>query len=758
HLLLPLLARARNISTQKRHEDARFDLLVETSQKVAHFFASLFRQNQSFSPPFLFSFPRPGEARNLAMNPGRPKQAAELDEADLGDGIKQQHDDDKEWETEAEDDYRPFSFEMATDIDNCARPAGQVSRRLGSLARPVHLSPPIALVANNVRRSEEQNSSSIYSDASKGEQHAIDQPPGRLYCPPQEQNDPQQLRSAALWPQRSTSGGGETAWSKTSSSISMERFKFDRGMYSLLTSPIDREVSKMLDYARISTETLITVIEQPPMEIKAGPELSTIDPNVPVIRGNYTSAGGPVQSSVPTKDSLDTDGDWQTVTTERPNEPIREIELSFGKGAGSSLADVSDTSADDVRNAQLDDLSAKAGYLTQSTLDDFGLGQARQCNYHAAPRVNAGHPSHAFQMPQVPTRAAEAARCFSDPFRQDFVSPRRERPDTAFDMAGLGYSYDSLDSEPTETGRKGLQYSLTRNNMSQDPPKLPSVMFDRQSNWPSFRQSAGHGGEGLGSRDTSRLPFPLISLPEAARLQSFRRERGEEDHTDPPGFFAAKVRSARSATISTMSTVASPITPLSAYVDWQANMSPRGHRKAPAACPGYGLSKQPYSPRPLLLGSPKRKTGRKLFGEDVSDSSSIIEARILRLRGFAMSAREIQAGIGHESTELSEIELMERGRGRVLHGGIAGKTSLSLKLLFWGIRLTTVVFPLVGILALCGHFDSTISWYSRGQRHSLLTRQRFVLKRQLLVELVVYAIVITALVVYYSHHGQRSDV
>ncbi|RDA89124.1 hypothetical protein CP532_2278 [Ophiocordyceps camponoti-leonardi (nom. inval.)] len=709
--------------------------------------------------PILFPFPRPGEARNVAVDPFRPKQAAEADTADLGNGFKLHHDDDKEWETEAEDDDRAFSTEVASQPNNYSRPAGRVSRRLDSSARSTHLS-STARPAHATRYSEEQvHCSSIYSDASKGDGYAVDQPPGRLDCSLQAHNDPQPLgRPSTLWPQRSASGGGETAWSKTSSSISMERFKFDRGMYSILMSSAEREVSNILDCARMSTDTLVTAVEQPPKKIKPGPELSSTDPNVPVTRGECATPGEPVRSTVPTKDSLDTDGDWQTITTERPHEPIREIELNFGKGAGSSLADVSDTSADDMRNVQLDDLSAKAGYLAQSTLDEFGLGQARQCNHHAPSRANTGHPNHAFQMPQLPARAAEAVRCFSNPFRQDFATPcRRERPDAAFEMAKLSNSYGSLESDPTEVGRRGLGYSLTRNQLGQDPPKLPSVMFDRQSNWPSFRQSTGYGGEDLASRDTSRLPFPLISLPEAARLQSFRREQGQEDHTDPPGFFAAKARSVRSATVSTMSTVPSPMTPLSAYVDWQANMSPRGHRRAPAACPAHGLPGQPCSPNPFHSGSPRPKTGRKLFGQDVSDSSSIIEARILRLRGFAMSAREIRAGIGHESSELSEIELMERGRGRALHGGLPGKTTTPLKLLFLGIRVTTVIFPLVGILALCGHFDSTISWYSRGQRHSLLTRQRFILKRQLLVELVMYAILITALVVYYSLHGQRGS-
>lgn len=65
----------------------------------------------------------------------------------------------------------------------------------------------------------------------------------------------------------------------------------------------------------------------------------------------------------------------------------------------------------------------------------------------------------------------------------------------------------------------------------------------------------------------------------------------------------------------------------------------------------------------------------------------------------------------------------------------------------------TILFPLVGLVALCGRFDSTISWYSHGEINSLTREQRAVLKQQLLVEAVVYPVLITVLAVYYSVHG-----
>ncbi|PHH72348.1 hypothetical protein CDD80_4593 [Ophiocordyceps camponoti-rufipedis] len=617
-----------------------------------------------------------------------------------------------EWETEAGDDDGTASTKRSAQPNRSDRLAVQADDPLRRSTRPGHLSPE-ALLAHTARCAEGPfNSSSIYSTASK-DGDAVDQQPDGIDG--QEEQPPPE----ALWPHRSLSAGGKTTWSKTSSSVSMERFKYDRGIYSLMMSPVQRE---------------------------------------------------PVNQ--------DAEVDWQTVTTERPpREAVREIELNFARGTRSSLADVSDTG---VHSAQLDGISAKAGYLAKSTLDDFGLDTAGQRGQRFNAEAKPKRPEQMIQTHQLPARAAEAIRRFSNPFRQDQASSRRERPGTAFEMAKLSSSYQSLDSDPNLTGvgqpgAQGPRYTGMKNvTLDQMPPKLPSVVIDSQSNWPSFKQSGGRVGGGLPHRDTRlgdtmRLPFPLISLPEAAKLQSFRRERGQEDHTDPPGFFAAKVRSARSATVSTMSSVNSPMTPLSAYVEWQAHMSARNQDQPPAAGHSRHRSGQPRATSPARVrssspsGGSKPKTGRKFLGEDVSDTSSILEARILRLGEFALTAREIRAAVAHESSEMgarSEIELVETGRGRVTgqasRRGLSGKPRKSLRLLFFGIRVGTLVFPLIGILALFGHFDSTISWYSRGQRHSLLTRERFILKRQLLVEAIMYSILITALTVYYSVHGQRA--
>lgn len=75
------------------------------------------------------------------------------------------------------------------------------------------------------------------------------------------------------------------------------------------------------------------------------------------------------------------------------------------------------------------------------------------------------------------------------------------------------------------------------------------------------------------------------------------------------------------------------------------------------------------------------------------------------------------------------------------------------RLIFLAAMVLTIFFPPVGLLALSGRFDSTISWHTHGELHCLTEEQRGTLKQQLLVEMVLYPSLIITLAVYYSVHG-----
>ncbi|CAI6080849.1 unnamed protein product, partial [Clonostachys chloroleuca] len=75
------------------------------------------------------------------------------------------------------------------------------------------------------------------------------------------------------------------------------------------------------------------------------------------------------------------------------------------------------------------------------------------------------------------------------------------------------------------------------------------------------------------------------------------------------------------------------------------------------------------------------------------------------------------------------------------------------KKFFLVVMVLTIIFPPVGILALSGVFDSTISWCTHGELSAFTVDQRGTLKQQLIVEAILYPVLIIALAVSYSLSG-----
>lgn len=186
---------------------------------------------------------------------------------------------------------------------------------------------------------------------------------------------------------------------------------------------------------------------------------------------------------------------------------------------------------------------------------------------------------------QPATRAAAAIRRFSNSVRNDGSPPRQTKVNKIFEINTLQSSYESLASEPdpnwvssqtTVPDRRGdktgrFRWSRIRQNLGRDPPKTPLTIFDQLLYRPgipeaSHSKTQSHVPHDEFLSEIPRLPFPLISLPEAHMLQYFRRERGEEDHTDPTSSFAGRMRH---GTFSTISSSNGPRTPTSPLFDIQ---------------------------------------------------------------------------------------------------------------------------------------------------------------------------------------------
>lgn len=276
----------------------------------------------------------------------------------------------------------------------------------------------------------------------------------------------------------------------------------------------------------------------------------------------------------------DTDGDWQTVTTDRPVEAPKARAGALFHGAGSSLADISDVLWHQLH--QTDDGSAQrivqhpfadTGTRSLSTRDEKPIDKPAATFKEPNAHPGVFLPNSSRNTPAPQSRAAAAIRLFSNPFRRDSIL---EAPSPRFiEMDDFGHSYESLSSEQAlrdqESGSSPgpathFRWSRIQNNLSRSVPRTPATVFDQplyrsDVTEPSHIGNTSHAPHGQFLGEIPHLPFPLISLPEAAMIQHYRRERGEEDHTETAVSFTAKSRSCTVSSIASSQPTWTPMSP-----------------------------------------------------------------------------------------------------------------------------------------------------------------------------------------------------
>lgn len=501
-----------------------------------------------------------------------------------------------------------------------------------------------------------------------------------------------------------------------------------------------------------------------------------------------------------TRADQDTDGDWQTVTTDQPHEQPREIEIHLIRGTGSSIADVSDTpdlandgiSGTRRRSAQNSDTEWPRPRELSSIRNRRHFMHGREPpDFIWTPNgVRAARPDLSIRVPQMPARAAAAIRGFSSPFGNESSRARRSvRLNAVPESQNLRSSYESLDSEPDD----GLMPSARGRNCPKAPDASAGALDSRLLAQGTSTALAPELTFGTANdsfyANISRLPFPLVSLPEAAKMQRYRIDRGEEDHTDLPSSFAAKARSTRSGTFSSMSSRTSPLTPLSPFGDLRGSVATSTPARPPIAyqdhfsrrkdtrkgtfrhrrtfatnlSPASFDTTQSRLHSSAILGSspitpvPRRTSSGPWYEVGLRDSPSILGVDLRRLRGFSLRTRQRRAGAIGESFEMfsrSETELIRSAREEVrLNRAMRGQENDRQRAIFLAVMVLTLILPPIGLLALLGHFDSAISWYTHGEAHCFTKEQRSILKQQLMVEGALYVGLVIALAVYFGRHN-----
>lgn len=271
-----------------------------------------------------------------------------------------------------------------------------------------------------------------------------------------------------------------------------------------------------------------------------------------------------------------TDADWHTVTSDQEFGSMqREFHDSIRKGTGSSLADVSDVfQREDSREYRSTERIIQHPHNGTKPTSYRLVRDKLKNDTVLVPKFGAQSPGTFPQNatrgpPQTPSKAPEpTSPGFSALFNRDDGNTRRPNHQNIYlDLESRPDSYQTLDSDANpsdlETGNEArgsdmktakFRWSRIRENLGREPPKTTPTIWDqplyklgiKNSNEPKKLPHVPHD-EFLG--EYSRLPFRLISLPEASMLQHFRRQRGEEDHTEPARSMTSAMRLTSASTM-----------------------------------------------------------------------------------------------------------------------------------------------------------------------------------------------------------------
>ncbi|CVK84221.1 uncharacterized protein FMAN_01347 [Fusarium mangiferae] len=522
-------------------------------------------------------------------------------------------------------------------------------------------------------------------------------------------------------------------YSRASSDSDEDPFKYDTDAYSgFLRSSAEREVSNALHQAGLAVSSMETLPRSADGSFPLASQRNVDEEvKVPVHREEKAirrvpvpdrRLQGEIASLVKKRPLTGTEGDWQTVTTEHAFDSMQQdYHDSIAKGTGSSVADVSDVTERELH---------PRSYGSRDRIIRHPPGNNKCGSYRV--RTDRGT-----KLPVSVPQYGEGPGTYASNTTRNFSQAKSRLPESAARFSNL------FRREPSEQTR-------FQESNSDKPAHVPHDDFLSK---------------------IPRLPFPLVSLPEAAMLQQFKRQRGEEDHSQSAGNFGVR---GRSTTISTENSPPLPKTPSPPKRSfWPSSTS--GDVTRPARI--LHLHRLPQAHRPrnsndrvtdMLVSSsaildtppptdPKSSTHRVWY-RNFQPSISTCRTRA-HTPGFSTSVNSRR--VGHCQSEFDpiadspftqrEARLIEEAREDIrIHRQHADMVAQRGKQMFMWVMILTLFFPFIGPIVLYGKLNSTISWYTHGEMQCLTKDQRGTLKQQLLVEAVVYPAIIIALSVHYS--------
>ncbi|KAK3694026.1 hypothetical protein B0T22DRAFT_506163 [Podospora appendiculata] len=473
-------------------------------------------------------------------------------------------------------------------------------------------------------------------------------------------------------------------------------------------------------------------------------------------------------------------GDWETVGTDvggfDSNRACASSSSFTGnrvvKTTGSSIADYSDDGAWPV--ASFDGFSSAERILQHPTNGDAPssrhlrtLKDTGRPIFLPKPRIHRvnGYPQNScrlFTDPTSTTSGASAREYLVDkvtaPFRSNSARKllyNRQNPYGAIDESSKFKFRGSFRS--TNSDEKGAEeVEIVANKAEQRQSRYdkrnsrrPETPAQRVSFMDGQEKSYAQADESFGPESPVQFSFPLISLPEAARLQALRRESGEEDQTFTSSFRTRKNSSVVSSRATQRTT---PLTPRATLTKPKPAHSRRP--TTPFGIPdngglfpnlvtaytdprssGYGeegLHASPLSSRssPIRGRSLFPRSCRNPFGsihESMrSSSSSPRRASITHPPHLYLRDRRNQLRHANEEPDLYGIANLNFGSpyGTPSEDAYLSWQARKTRRFYYYIMCAMCIFPFTFPLAYRGAFDSALSWYTKGEVASMNRRQR----------------------------------
>lgn len=514
--------------------------------------------------------------------------------------------------------------------------------------------------------------------------------------------------------------------------------------------------------------------------------------------------------------------DWETVATTAPGFGSMQLHPPTGRGlgainsrgakvTGSSVADVSDDNS--FYDVPFDEY-ASTDRIVQHPSGHEDSEESLQIHHisgtkvpvmvpkHRVHRVN-GYPQNSSRMFPPSQRsgteaAAALARKVSSPFRQ--LSGRRP------------HRFSPMPLQPPpfklEKGRRKFEFRHHSQNSDRDPLFANGGVYEFQgvssdtgntrseTNNITVSELDDEDGDGHSLRDSSSskssngtahsFPFPLIPLPEAARLQAVERAtvtessnadtfwargaankkrlRGPERIRVPERtnqrastrlasvFASSSTRSSNQSnrlkkrrTLPKDLTMQSAMSSMTAGGTW-ATILPIGSTSTLYGGPTHMLKSAATR---LHLDDLSRRFQERKRPSFTVGSSVISRDSQPRLYPWDYQARRRQRARGTDP-ELRAIALSEPGCARDLERSgvpldpeafISHEGRHRRKTWFY-CMLVVSMFPFISVMVYLGKFDSGLSWYSRGEVDRLNTRQRRVILVVMVAQFVLWPIVL----------------